>query len=399
MSRNRGETELYLVEGDSAGGPAKQGRDRVYQAILPLRGKILNVEKARIDKMLGHEEIRTIITAVGTGIGNEDFNIDKLRYGKIIIMTDADVDGSHIRTLLLTFFFRHMCQLIDAGRIYIAQPPLYLLRKGKLREYIFDEETLAARLTGLGIEGSSLRAGTSGEGRVFEGEVLAELLDIAAALDIGCRSLERRGIGLAEFFARRDPETGALPVRRTMRNGDERWWLEGQRERFDEYERQLSQELDREVVIAYSGDDEEALANADLIVEEYPDGREASRHARRLSELGVDPSCFLEGEHEGFVLSRSKGDVPIASLREARLAILRAGQEGLTLQRFKGLGEMNADQLWETTMEPGARTLLRVCLEDAVRADEMFTILMGSNVEDRRAFIEEHALEVTDLDI
>ena len=399
MSRNRSETELYLVEGDSAGGPAKQGRDRKYQAILPLRGKILNVEKARIDKMLSHEEIRTIITAIGTGIGHEDFNIDKLRYGKIIIMTDADVDGSHIRTLLLTFFFRHMQRLIEAGHIYVAQPPLYLLKKGKLHEYIFDEQTLANRLTRLGVEGSSLRAGANGEARAFEGEELEELLDIVAAIDASCRSLERRGIDLKDFFSRRDPQTGALPVRRSLRNGDERWWPEGQRELFDEYERQISEELGREVVIAYAGDDEEAVRNADLIVEEFPDGREVSRHARRLAELGIDPSRFLEGEHEGFLLSRSKDEAVVPSLRAARQAILKAGQEGLMLQRFKGLGEMNADQLWETTMEPGARTLLRVCLEDAVRADEMFTILMGSNVEDRRSFIEKHALEATNLDI
>ena len=330
---------------------------------------------------------------------SDDFDIEKLRYGKIIIMTDADVDGSHIRTLLLTFFFRHMPRLIELGHVYVAQPPLFLLKKGKLREYIFDEPTLARRLTELGLEHSVLRVGSNGDARSFQGDELGELLTVVAALDQSCRGLERRGVDLLAYFARRDEETGALPVRRTLRNGDERWWPEGQ-PGIEEYERELAEELGREVVIAFDGDDEDAIATADLFVQEFPDGREISRHARRLQGLGLDPTLFLDAGAAGIELVRAKGDsAPVASLRAARDAILRAGQEGLTLQRFKGLGEMNADQLWETTMAPGERTLLKVCLEDAVRADEMFTILMGSNVEDRRSFIEEHALEVTDLDV
>jgi DNA gyrase subunit B len=399
-SRNRGETELYLVEGDSAGGSAKQGRDRGFQAILPLRGKILNVEKARIDKMLSHEEIRTIITAVGTGIGHDEFNLDRLRYGKVIIMTDADVDGSHIRTLLLTFFFRHMPQLIEAGRIYVAQPPLYRIQKGKRHEYIFDEATLAQRLTFMGLEGSTLKEAANGETRRFSGEELGRLLEIVTTLDVSCRALERRGIELSEYFARRDPETGAMPVLRSVfREEEERWWPEGQRERFEEYARALSEQLGRELLVSFEGDDEETVRKADLFVQEFLDGREISRHTRSLQELGLEPTLFLEGSHEGLILERSGGETRVNSLRHALDAVQRAGQEGLTLQRYKGLGEMNAEQLWETTMEPGVRTLLRVCLEDAVRADEMFTILMGSSVEDRRSFIERHALEVRDLDV
>ncbi|MCK6460997.1 MAG: DNA topoisomerase (ATP-hydrolyzing) subunit B [Planctomycetes bacterium] len=391
-SRRRDETELYLVEGDSAGGSAKQGRDRGFQAILPLRGKILNVEKARIDKMLAHEEIRTIITALGTGIGDDEFDIEKLRYGKIIIMTDADVDGSHIRTLLLTFFYRHLRRLIEEGHVFVAQPPLFLLQKGKTREYVFDESSLARRLTSLGIEGSALEAKG---GRRLEGEDLRQVLEVAGQLESCCRTLERRGIDPAEFFARREEGTGALPVMRSRHGADVRWWPEGHRKRFEEYERDLSQKLGRDVVVAYA-EDEEARATADLVVEEFPEGREASKPARRLAELGVDPSAFVKGS---FAIVRGAEREDLGSLREALAAVKRLGQEGLTLQRYKGLGEMNASQLWETTMEPGPRTLLKVGLEDAVRADEMFSILMGSNVEDRRAFIEKNALEVRDLDI
>jgi DNA gyrase subunit B len=392
-SRRRDETELYLVEGDSAGGSAKQGRDRGFQAILPLRGKILNVEKARIDKMLAHEEIRTIITALGTGIGTDEFDIEKLRYGKIIIMTDADVDGSHIRTLLLTFFFRHLQPLVEAGRIFVAQPPLYLLQKGKTREYIFDEGALTRRLTSLGIEGSSLVERTSG--RRFEGEALRDVLEIAGQLETCSRTLERRGIDPAWFFPHREEGTGALPVMRSRHGEDVRWWPEGHRKRFEEYERALAAKLGRDPVVAYE-EDAEAAATADLVVQEFPEGREASQHARRLAPMGLDPATFVRGS---FAIARGPEETPIGSLREALAALKRIGQEGLALQRYKGLGEMNASQLWETTMEPGVRTLQRVCLEDAVRADEIFTVLMGNNVEDRRSFIEKNALEVRDLDV
>jgi DNA gyrase subunit B len=399
-SRKREETELYLVEGDSAGGSAKQGRDRGFQAILPLRGKILNVEKARIDKMLSHQEIRLIITALGTGIGADEFDAEKLRYGKIIIMTDADVDGSHIRTLLLTFFFRHMQPLIEAGRIYVAQPPLFLLQKGKMREYVFDEGSLTERLTDLGVEGSAIEHGENGSARRFEGEQLRELLGVIGKLDAACRVLERRGVDLEEYLAQRDPETGAVPVIRSVCGDDVRWWPEGQRPRFEQYERDLADQLGREVVLAFEGDEEEAVAKADLFVQEFPDGREVSRHARRLMELGVDPTRYLDTRDDaGFRIVRPKGETSVASLRAVLAAVRKLGQEGLNIQRYKGLGEMNASQLWETTMEPGSRTLLRVCLEDAVRADEMFSILMGSSVEDRRAFIERNALEVRDLDV
>jgi DNA gyrase subunit B len=396
-SRRRDETELYLVEGDSAGGSAKQGRDRSFQAILPLRGKILNVEKARIDKMLAHEEIRTIITALGTGIGADEFDLAKLRYGKVIIMTDADVDGSHIRTLLLTFFYRHLPRLIEDGHIFVAQPPLYLLQKGKAREYVFDEAALLRRLVAMGLEGSALEAreGQPAGPRRFAGEDLRHVLEIAGQLDACCRALERHGVELEDYFGRREEGTGALPVMRSRHGTEVRWWPEGHRKRYEEYEREVSRRLGRDAVVAYE-DDEEAAATADLVVQEFPEGREASQHAKRLQEIGIDPASFLRGS---FVIVRGSEETKLGSLREAIAATKRLGQEGLTLQRYKGLGEMNASQLWETTMEPGVRTLLRVRSEDAVRADEIFSILMGNSVEERREFIEKNALEVRDLDV
>jgi len=394
-SRNREETELYLVEGDSAGGSAKQGRDRAFQAILPLRGKILNVERARIDKMLAHDEIRTIITAVGTGIGQDEFDPERLRYGKIIIMTDADVDGSHIRTLLLTFFFRHMPQLVEGGRIYVAQPPLFRIQKGKWHEYVFDEAQLASRLTQIGLEGCRLEDAAGG--LRFEGDALKELVDLLGGMDSSCRTLERRGVALQTFFAHRDAATGALPVSRSVHGSDERWWPEGRRAEFDAYEKELAARLGREIAVAFEGDEEAAVRKADLFVQDLPEGRKMSRHTRRLKEMGLDPMRFLETG--GLSVLRGGASKPARSLREALESIRKFGQEELNLQRYKGLGEMNPSQLWETTMQPGNRTLLRICLEDAVKADEMFTILMGDVVEDRRRFIEANALEVRDLDI
>ncbi|MEM8885371.1 MAG: toprim domain-containing protein, partial [Planctomycetota bacterium] len=391
-SKRRDETEIYLVEGDSAGGSAKQGRDQAFQAILPLRGKILNVEKARIDKMLSHEEIRTIISALGTGIGAEEFDLAKLRYGKVIIMTDADVDGSHIRTLLLTFFFRHMPQLIETGHIFVAKPPLYLVKKGKHEEYIFDEQDLAEKLTDMGLAMTKLAIGE----KTFEGDALREVVGVLSKLDAAARGLERRGVILKEFFAQGRAD-GVLPVRHTKAGDEERWWMADEEEAFASYEQELETRLGREVSVALDVDDADVKEAADLVVREFPEGREASRHAARLTELGLGADLFLQATDARLV--HGKGEEEIPSLRAALLAIRTLGQEGINLQRYKGLGEMNAGQLWETTMEPGVRTLMRVRLEDAVRADEMFSILMGSSVEDRRAFIERHALEVSDLDV
>jgi DNA gyrase subunit B len=247
----------------------------------------------------------------------------------------------------------------------------------------------------MGIEGSAVVAHDAAARR-FDGESLRLLLDLAAQIDAACRALERRGIDLKEFFARRDPASGALPVTRSRHGGEERWWPEGQRKRFEEYQRELSAQLGREIVVAYEGDADETIARADLVVAEFPEGREASRHARKLVEMGVDPGWVLKGD---FTVARGDEGRKVDSLRAALAAVRKLGQESLTLQRYKGLGEMNAEELWETTMDPATRTLREVRLEDDEVAENIFTTLMGDAVEPRRQFIEENALNVRNLDV
>ncbi len=379
--------ELFLVEGESAGGTAKSGRDRRYQAILPLKGKILNVEKARYDKMLGHEEIRAMITAIGTGIGKDDFDATKLRYHKIILMTDADVDGSHIRTLLLTFFFRHMQELITRGHVYVAQPPLYRIKKGKSEKYIKNDEEFVREVLRRATENVYVQAGAEADGLRLEG---AELRSFLMSLDefqqIFTR-LERRlrETGVVEVLA--DP-TFALDGKVDFANKDE---IERAALAMATHKLRVRLEFDEEHStwnIVYHDDSHgDRVIGVDLIsMPEY----------KRLRHLAKATQKFNQAP---FVVVKETRRETIATWRELIVYLKNEGTRDCSVQRYKGLGEMNPDQLWETTMNAEKRTLLEVKLEDAVECEEIFTTLMGENVEARRKFIEDNALDVRNLDV
>jgi DNA gyrase subunit B len=425
QERDPAQSELYIVEGESAGGSAKQGRDRRFQAILPIKGKILNVEKARFDKMLGSDEIKTMIAALGCGIGVEDFDLEKLRYHRIIIMTDADVDGSHIRTLLLTFFYRQLPKIIENGYIYIAQPPLFRVKRGKSETFIKDERELEAYLIKRAVEARVVRIPATGV--EIAGADLEKLLHKMVAHQKLLDMVERRGHPREiiealvaagadrEYFANKEKLDGlaralTVPTRTVSVQRDEehnRYLLQVE-DRSNGYPRQHTIGVDFTSAAEYRTllanrrdiptlEGEIIVTGADAPEEVPEDVQTAATDGTAIGGAPADEATKLAAEPKD--RHRKSADVRLQSIGELVDYFIAAGKKGIAINRYKGLGEMNPEQLWETTMNPAARTLLQVRAEDHTEADLMFTTLMGDQVEPRRKFIEDNALDVKNLDV
>jgi DNA gyrase subunit B len=416
-SRDRDESELFLVEGDSAGGSAESGRDRMYQAILPLRGKPLNVEKARVENVIRNEEIVSIISAVGIDIGNVE-EIERLRYGKIVILTDADVDGQHIRTLLLTFFYRQMRKLVEDGKIFVARPPLFKVTQKKQVRYVQTIEEMSKELMERGLAGTKLDVlAQAADGptpnraaSLLEGERLMQLAQALLKLDESLLIFERRGMHLPDLLAK--AANGPLPAFRVMLDGRVEWFANAAE--VDAFRQRKQTELGRELVV---GDESPVRASVNgqpnghaeaaitIYVQELHEVRGINRGLEKLREFGLGaadllPSPRIAGREpaQRFLLTNGDQRRDLPHLRDLMTEIRRQGERGLTITRFKGLGEMDGEELWETTLDPAKRTLMQVQLDDALKADEMFRVLMGEKVEPRREFIQKHALEVKEID-
>ncbi len=407
-SRDVERCELYLVEGDSAGGSAEGGRHREYQAILPLRGKIINAYKSREDKVLANEEVRSMISAIGAGIGDEA-DLGKRRYDKIVIMTDADVDGSHIRTLLLTFFYRQMYRLVAEGHVYVAQPPLFRVRSKKTVYYVQTEDEMKSQLLDQGLGEGVF---SPGDGREIAGDDMRKLCRTLSGLEDALVALEKRGVSLRDHAGRRDAKTGKLPMYHVYYGVEEHWFTS--RDELESFVKGKEKTAGGELAVGRMAEAEAAgdttpgtapgTGDDQLVVVDLHEVRSINAALKELDAMGFGINSLLPEDRTGseeprYKLRRGDNEIGLEDLRGLLTAVRRAGEKGLSITRFKGLGEMNAEELRDTTLDPANRTLLRVTMTDAAAADDLFRVLMGEKVEPRREFIEKHALDVKNLDV